>query len=41
MMMLALVLACSGDAGPAPGDAPREFTLVYQASVDGEIEPCG
>jgi hypothetical protein len=42
-MWLALTLAACGTdpTSNAGTDASPGFTLVYQGSVDGEIEPCG
>jgi len=42
----ALAFGCSGDSAPdklapKPFDAPRTFTLAWQANVNGDIEPCG
>ncbi len=39
-MWFALVLGCSDGEVP-PSHEPTGFTIVYQGSVDGEIEPCG
>ena len=36
--------ACGGetpDAPTPPPDGPRDFSLVVQANVHGDIEPCG
>jgi hypothetical protein len=35
--MIWLALACT----PTPPDSVQSVSLVYQSSVDGEIEPCG
>lgn len=35
--MIWLTLACT----PAPDVAAQSVSLVYQSSVDGEVEPCG
>ncbi len=38
--LLIAVLGCAGETG-APPAAEGQPVLVYTASVDGEIEPCG
>jgi len=42
LLLLPLLSACDRQpAEPAEPTTPRDFTLLYQANVGGELEPCG